>query len=188
MPAYEGKRVLKMNEFESVNFDEKYKDEARVNPDLKRALELLGKGDLAHAQGDLEQAIELYRNSIAYYPTADAHTYLGWMYSKQGRLEEAIEECHIAIEVDEEFGNPYNDIGCYLMQLGELDEAAEWLEKAKSARRYEPRHFPYVNLVRIYLKKGEYGKAQGEMYEAIKIAPEAKNLKKDFLELVSLLN
>lgn len=177
-----------MNEFADVNFDEKYKKEAQVNPDLKRALDLLSKGGRAHTKGELDKAIEMYRNSIAYYPTADAHTYLGWMYSKQGRLEEAIEECHMAIEVDDEFGNPYNDIGCYLMQLGELDEATGWLEKAKSAPRYEPRHFPYVNLGRIYLQKGEHGKAQGEIYEAIKRAPEEKGLKESFLELVSLLN
>ena len=176
------------NENEGMGFDEKYKDEARVNSDLKRALELLGQGGAAHAKGDLDKAIDFYRDSIAYYPTADAHTYLGWMYSKQGRLEEAIEECHMAIEVDDEFGNPYNDIGCYLMQLGELDEAAEWFEKAKSAPRYAPRHFPYMNRGRIYLHKKEYGKAQGEIYEAIRYAPESENLKRNFLDLVSMLN
>lgn len=176
------------NESEGASFDEKYGDEARVNPDLKRALDLLSKGGLAHARGDLEKAIALYRDSIAYHPTADAHTYLGWMYSKQGRLEETIEECRMAIEVDAEFGNPYNDIGCYLMQLGELDEAAEWLEKAKSAPRYEPRHFPYMNLGRIYLQKGEHGKAKGEIYQALRRAPEAKGLKESYLGLVSLLN
>ena len=71
---------------------------------------------------------------------------------------------------------------------GELDEAAEWLEKAKSAPRYEPRHFPYMNLGRIYLQKKEYGKAQGEIYEAVRRAPEVEGLKKNFLELVSMLN
>ena len=30
------------------------------------------------------------------------------------------------------FGNPYNDIGAYLIAKGELDEAIEWLEKAKT--------------------------------------------------------
>ena len=176
------------NDFKDANFDERYGEEARINPELECALELLNKGGRAHARGNIKEAIALYRDSIAYYPTADAHTYLGWMYSKQGRLEEAIEECRMAIEVDDEFGNPYNDIGCYLMQLGELDEATEWLEKAKSAPRYEPRHFPYMNLGRIYLQKGRYGKAQAEIYEAIKRAPDAKGLKENFLELVSLLN
>ena len=45
-----------------------------------------------------------------------------------------------------------------------------------------------MNLGRIYLQKKEYGKAQGEIYEAIRRAPEVEGLKKNFLELVSMLN
>ena len=33
--------------------------------------------------------------------------FLGWTYSMMGRTDEAIEECHRAIEVDPTFGNPY---------------------------------------------------------------------------------
>src|SRR5678816_2712506 len=50
------------------------------------------------------------------------------------------------IDVDPTVGNPYNDIGSYLMKQGKLDDAIVWLEKAKSAPRYEPRHYPYLNL------------------------------------------
>jgi len=62
-------------------------------------------------QGELDPAIELYRRSIEVCPTAEAHTFLGWTYSFQGRLDEARAECLKAIEVDPHFGNPYNDIG-----------------------------------------------------------------------------
>lgn len=175
-------------EFQNITFEEKYAEEAKWNQDLRHALELLAEADSAHRQGDIAKAIELYRNSLAYQPTADAHTYLGWMYSMQGRLEEAIEECHQAIEIDADFGNPYNDIGCYLMQLGEFDEATGWLEKAKKARRYEPRHFPYMNLSRIHLRRGAYGRAVEELREAIRRAPQDKALKRWFAELVALLN
>jgi hypothetical protein len=37
--------------------------------------------------------------------------------------------------IDDEFGNPYNDIGVYLMQQDKLDESISWLEKAKQAKR-----------------------------------------------------
>lgn len=37
---------------------------------------------------------------------------------------------------------------------GDLERAIEWIEKAKMAPRYEPRHFPYMNLGRIYAQKG----------------------------------
>lgn len=178
-----------MNEdFPTISFDEKYEKEARLNVDLRMALDHLKSASDAHKNENIEKAIELYQNSIAYCPTADAHTYLGWMYSIQGRLEEAIEECHLAIEVDPEFGNPYNDIGCYLMQMGELEEATGWLEKAKDAPRYDPRHFPYMNLGRILLKKGEHSKALGELYQAVRRAPEDRSLRHQLVELIALLN
>ena len=120
---------------------------------------------------EFDDAIRLYKESIALYPTADAHTYLGWAYSFKGRLNEAIAQCEIAIELDPEFGNPYNDIGVYLMQQQKLDDAIPWLERAKSAKRYEPRHFPYINLGRVYLTKGMIQKALEEFGGALQINP-----------------
>jgi tetratricopeptide (TPR) repeat protein len=74
-------------------------------------------------KGELDRAIELYRYSIEMYPTAEAHTFLGWAMSFQGKLDEATETRLRAIEIDPEFGNPYNDIGVYLMQQEKFDEA-----------------------------------------------------------------
>ena len=120
---------------------------------------------------EFDDATRLYKESIALYPTADAHTYLGWAYSFKGRLNEAIAQCEIAIELDPDFGNPYNDIGVYLMQQQKLDDAIPWLERAKSAKRYEPRHFPYINLGRVYLTKGMIQKALEEFGGALQINP-----------------
>ncbi len=113
-----------------------------------------------------EAAVELYHKSITEYPTAEAHTFLGWTYSFQGRLDEAIAECRRAISLDPAFGNPYNDIGSYLMKQGKLEEAIEWLEKAKTAPRYEPRHFPYMNLARLYMALGRFEDASREFSQA----------------------
>jgi len=35
-------------------------------------------------QGQLEEAIELYKRSIEVFPTAESYTFLGWTYSFQG--------------------------------------------------------------------------------------------------------
>ena len=51
-------------------------------------------------KGELEEAVNLYKQSIAAHPTAEAYTFLGWTYSFMGRLDDAIEECHKAIEQD----------------------------------------------------------------------------------------
>jgi Tfp pilus assembly protein PilF len=139
--------------------------------DQERAMALIQQAMERQMAGDLNESIRLYKESIALCPTADAHTYLGWAYSFQGRIDEAISQCEIAIQLDPEFGNPYNDIGVYLMQQQKLDEAIPWLEKAKQARRYEPRHFPYLNLGRVYAAKGMLQKALEEFRGALERHP-----------------
>ncbi len=132
----------------------------------ERAVRLLKVAYEKQMAGDYQTAIQLYKASIAEHPTAEAHTFLGWTYSYLGRYEEAIEECKAAIGVDPDFGNPYNDIGSYLVHLDRAEEAIPWLEKAKRAPRYEPRHFPYLNLGRIYLKMGRMQEAAREFEQA----------------------
>jgi Tfp pilus assembly protein PilF len=85
---------------------------------------------------ELDEAVGLYKKSIEAHPTAEAHTFLGWTYSWMGHVDDAITECHKAIAVDPTFGNPYNDIGSYLLMKGQIDEAIPWLERALEAPRY----------------------------------------------------
>ncbi len=108
----------------------------------------------AQIDGRLEEAIRLYTESIEIYPTAEAYTFRGWAKSYQGRLDEAIADCQHAIQVDPEFGNPYNDIGAYLIQKGDNFGAIPWLEKALKAQRYECYFYAHFNLGRIYEKHG----------------------------------
>jgi len=155
--------------------------------DQERAVELIGQAMQHQMAQEFDHAIRLYKESIALYPTADAHTYLGWAYSFKGRLNEAIAQCEIAIEIDPEFGNPYNDIGVYLMQQQKLDDAIPWLERAKNAKRYEPRHFPFINLGRVYLTKSMIQQAIREFSGALEIHPSDTELAKLVEELKSKL-
>jgi tetratricopeptide (TPR) repeat protein len=142
----------------------------------------------AQMEQRLDEAIAWYKKSIELYPTAEAHTFLGWTYSFQKRYEEAIAECHAAIRVDPDFGNPYNDIGVYLMELGRPDEAIEWLERAKQAPRYEPRHFPYFNLSRIYVAKHRIRDAVRELQTAIELEPGYRAARQELHRLLGMLN
>ena len=72
------------------------------------ALRHFQQGYEAQMQGRLEEAVAHYQRSIALNPTAEAHTFLGWAYSYQGRPDDAIAQCKIAISVDPDFGNPMN--------------------------------------------------------------------------------
>jgi tetratricopeptide (TPR) repeat protein len=98
-------------------------------------MELFHQAYQAQMQGQLDRAAELYQGSIDLLPTAEAHTFLGWTYHFQGRVDDAIAECKRAIELDPDFGNPYNDIGAYLIDLERPDEAIPWLERAIRAPR-----------------------------------------------------
>jgi tetratricopeptide (TPR) repeat protein len=137
----------------------------------EQALVLLERAYRHQMEGEFADAILLYKRSIAMFPTAEAHTFLGWTYSMLDRYEEAIEACRQAIAVDPAFGNPYNDIGAYLIEMERWQEAIPWLEKAIIAPRYESPQFPHVNLGRVYEQLGEPYRALGCYGRALEIDP-----------------
>ena len=137
-----------------------------------RAAELLDEALELQKLGSYGEAIEYYHRSIEACPSAEAHTYLGWALGSQGRLDDAIAECERAIVLDPEFGNPYNDIGVYLMRKGTPDAALPWFERAKQASRYDARHFPYLNAGHIYASRGMLIRALSEFEAALELDPE----------------
>lgn len=136
-----------------------------------RAAELFQEAYEAQMRGDLQGAVRLYERSIEATPTAEAHTFLGWTWSFLGDLDRAIECCQRAIECDPTFGNPYNDIGAYLIERGALDEAIPWLQRAKTAPRYAAPEYPRFNLGRVYVAKEMLSAALREFEEAAAVRP-----------------
>ncbi len=155
---------------------------------IELATEHFNRAYQLHMSGNIKDAIDAYKKSIDFYPTPKAHTFLGWAFSLNGNFEEAIEECKIAIDLDPNFGNPYNDIGSYLINLEKYDEAVYWLEKATEALDYEPRHFPYYNLGRIYEKRGDWYSALNCYAESLKQNPNYELAKNAFVRLTAMMN
>jgi len=155
---------------------------------VRRAKKLLQAGLEAVEDGDVEDARKKFRSSAQNHPTADALTYWGWMEHHCGNTDLAIELCEQAIELDPGFGNPYNDIGSYLIQQGDLDRAIEWLEKALKAERYEPRQYPHINLGRVYLAKGLPLRAIQHFRAALDLDPENTEVLRTLEEILSTLN
>jgi protein-L-isoaspartate O-methyltransferase len=127
---------------------------------------------ILQSAGELERAADAYERSIRLEATAEAHTFHGWALSFMGQYDAAIEECKRAIAVDPSFGNPYNDIGAYLIELERLDEAIPWLEQAISAPRYCCYFYAHTNLARVYLQKGLREKARKALRQALDVNPE----------------
>ncbi|MBI3457446.1 MAG: tetratricopeptide repeat protein [Candidatus Rokubacteria bacterium] len=142
----------------------------------------------AQMRGDLDEAIALYGKSIEAVPTAEAHTFLGWTHSFKGDYATAIRECECAIQIDPDFGNPYNDIGSYLIKLGRPEDAIPWLRKAMAAKRYEPRHYPHVNLARVYTRQGKIQDAIAELKHALTIEPAYQPARAELHRLIGMLN
>ena len=142
----------------------------------------------AQMRGELDQAAALYKQSLAAYETAEAHTFLGWTYSFMKLTDEAIAECHRAIEVDPDFGNPYNDIGAYLIEKGDYAGAVAWLERAIQAPRYEATFYPHFNLGRVYQAQHDDFAALREYKAAIDLNPNYALAVRAFRKLQGKLN
>lgn len=137
----------------------------------QRAVGLFEDASDLQFEGRFAEAVETYQRSIEAFPTAEAHTFLGWTYSLMGQSQLAIAEGRKAIKLDPDLGNPYNDIGAYLQGMGRLDEAIPWLEKAMTARRYASPHYPHLNLGAIWVSKGLWSDAVAAFEEALRLEP-----------------
>lgn len=136
----------------------------------------------------LKDATHYFRKSIKMYPTAEAYTYLGWSLSLQGDYGQAIEFCKVAISLDPDYGNPYNDIGAYMIEQGNVDEAISYLRRATHSRRYDPRYFAHYNLGRAWERKYEYVRAVTEYKRALDLNPDYQPAKDAYYKIVRMMN
>ena len=146
--------------------------EAPPEDSVRRAADLFQSAYRLQTMGMYAQAAALYRRSIEVRPTAEAHTYLGWTYRHEGKLDEAIAECKKAIALDAGMGNPYNDIGAYLIDREEFRAALPWLEQALACQRYASPHYAWYNLGRAYLALSEISLARACYRQALRAEPE----------------
>lgn len=167
--------------------DSLFTDDSTPTP-RREAMELFHRAYQAQLANDYDEAIELYHRSIATYPTAEAHTFLGWVYSFQERYTEAIDECLEAIRVDDTLGNPYNDIGSYLIAQGDLWSCVRWFKRALLAPRYQSYAFPYFNLGRVYEQRNRLLDAAKHYGLALEQQPDFAQAAKALRRLQARLN
>ncbi|MBC8104851.1 MAG: tetratricopeptide repeat protein [Cytophagales bacterium] len=128
-------------------------------------------GQERQAQGDVEDAAAYYQMSLELFPTAEAHTNLGWVIACRGGWEEAIAECEKAIALDPDLGNAYNDIAVYLIELDRLDDALPFLDKALAAPNYDCRHYPHYHRGRILERKARFMEARDAYRKSMDLDP-----------------
>ena len=137
----------------------------------QEAMEMVGKAYQHHMRGEIERAIELYTKSLELHGTPEAYTYRGWARSYHKDFEAAIADCHRAIDLDPEFGAPYNDIGAYYLEMGQFEDAIPWLHMALKAKRYESYCYPHFNLGRAFEAQGRLDQALEHFQSALRENP-----------------
>ncbi len=155
---------------------------------IEKSKEYFETGYRLHSEGNYDEAILFFEKSLETFPTAEAFTFKGWSLSMKGEFEKAIEECKRAIDIDPDYGNPYNDIGAYLISLGQYEEAAAWLELALKAPKYSNREFAYYNLGVVYEKLGLWFEALAEYKKAANENPVYAAAAKSLADLQSKMN
>lgn len=106
---------------------------------------------------DWRNEITLWEKTIKTVPRcARAHTNLGYVYSRFGRVDEAIAQYKRAIAIKPDFAFPHNHLGRAYTYLGRLDDA---ITEFKQAITIKPDYFSYTNLGNAYQRKGRLDEA-----------------------------
>lgn len=124
------------------------------------------------AQGDLRQATELVRASLAASgPRADTCFQLAELLYRQGDLAGARERYYVTIELDEEFVEARCSLGCVLAESGDLELAVAAFQGALVCHpHYADVHY---HLARILSELGRPVEAQPHWSRFLELAPES---------------
>jgi hypothetical protein len=106
--------------------------------------------------GNMGAATHAFRAACHFNPSAAAYTFMAWMQRLAGAdRSECVRECARAIFLDNDYGNPWNDVACELWDAGDISLAARFFQRAKACSRYEvgAGHLPYLNLAKLRLSE-----------------------------------
>lgn len=142
----------------------------------KQYRQLISRGHKEILAKKYEKATDTFKSAQNYNDSAEVMTLLAWSYSLRGKMEKAKNYCLRAIQKDPDYGPPYNDLGNYLLQEGQGEEALKWFELAKKCSHYQNREYPYINAGRVYLSQREFHKAFEEFSKALALAPNHREL------------
>lgn len=140
---------------------------------------------LSNQENDLKKCkkgIEYATRLIEVTGSAEGYVERGNLYIDLYELEDAVNDCKKAIELDAEAYYAYNNLGCALLKLRRVEEAIEPLEQVI---RMDPDrdHLPYLNLAECYVLKKEYEKAIHAYEEVLRLRPKALSMKEEIAKI-----
>lgn len=144
------------------------------------AIMVIGFGAAYVAQNRVwDDTLSVFQNSVAVEPnSAEAHSALGGTYYSFGWPRKAETEVRKALELDPKCGNAYLNMSYFSTQQGNLDNAIEYLEQAKSAIAPSPLTSSnlatiHLNLGLLYAKRHDIQRAEENTRRSIELWPRA---------------
>ncbi len=141
---------------------------------------LLTLGLLTWQQAGIYRNLEtLWRDTLAKNPDCWlAHNNLGLLLENQGRIEEAMEHCHKAIQINPNYSEALVNLGLALAAQGRVDEA---IENYRQAIQIKPNSSEALNNLGVALA------AKGRLDEAIKNFRQAIQIKPSYFKALNNL-
>ena len=113
-----------------VDWPEWLQSFTQLYPKEIRYINLLG--NFANGDGDTEKAESYYKQSLDIEENPDALNSLGYLYTGQGKMNEAKVVLDRQIAVGSDLANPYDSMGDYYLEVEDNQKAKEYFEKALS--------------------------------------------------------
>ncbi len=122
-----------------------------------RAQTLYEIGQHLFLEGELEEAMNYFQKSLQLHPSIESHIGLAEVYEQMGMLDEAIEECRKAIDIDETHHLPYSRIAQIHYELHDFEVAEEWARRGLNLAQWKA---PLYHILgRIHEKQGRWVEA-----------------------------
>ncbi|MCX7597591.1 MAG: TonB-dependent receptor, partial [Armatimonadetes bacterium] len=131
-------------------------------------------GTVYNALGAYPQAARALERAVHLQPAMlSAYSTLAVVYSKQGKIAQALSQFQTAFALGSDSVQMENDYGALLVNLGRLREGIEHLQRAveMASERGEDWALPRANLAIAYLDLNEFALAEQQVLEALKLAP-----------------
>ncbi|MBT3234354.1 MAG: hypothetical protein HN353_00215 [Bdellovibrionales bacterium] len=149
----------------------------------RRYDQLLKKGQQSIQQQKYQPALNIFLEAKRFIDSAEVNTLIAWCYSLTNQLQKAKSYCLSAINLDPDYGPPYNDLGSYLLTEGSAQDSLQWFERAKRAANYQSREFPYINAGRAYIALNNIPQALVEFNLALELVPQNEELQQTVQKL-----
>jgi type IV pilus assembly protein PilF len=126
----------------------------------------MGAGNYTAALAELLKAEKLDPNNPL------LHNDLGLVYMAKEKYDLAVAHFKKAVQLKPDYSLAKNNLGSAYLVLKEWDKAINILEDVTGDMLYATPHYPLANLGWAYYNKGEYGKAQKYLKDALELQPD----------------